>query len=54
MALPDGTILRVQAHPQETFMVGDTVALAIDAGQCTVFEASAAGSAGREDEGAGA
>lgn len=45
VALGDGTVLRVQAHPTESFAVGDTVAFAIDTGQCTVFEAS--GAAGR-------
>jgi iron(III) transport system ATP-binding protein len=41
VALENDTVLRVQAHPTETFAVGDTVAVDIDAGQCTVFEASA-------------
>jgi iron(III) transport system ATP-binding protein len=46
VALGDRTVLRVQAHPTETFAVGDTVAFAIDTGQCTVFEASAAAAGG--------
>ncbi len=41
VALGDGAVLRVQAHPTDTFAVGDTVAFAIDTGQCTVFPASA-------------
>jgi iron(III) transport system ATP-binding protein len=54
VAVEDGMVLRVQAHPLETFTIGDTVALAIDASQCTVFEASGASAAGREDRGADA
>jgi iron(III) transport system ATP-binding protein len=56
VALDDGTVLRVQAHPLEPFTVGDTVAVGIDASQCTVFEAPArtASATGRdEDKGAG-
>src|SRR5262245_40903635 len=54
VALGDGTVLRVQAHPQEAFAVGDTVAFAIDTGQCTVFEASAAAAGGSHTKEQGA
>jgi iron(III) transport system ATP-binding protein len=35
--LGSGQILRVQTHPLEQFSVGDTVAVEIDASQCSVF-----------------
>jgi iron(III) transport system ATP-binding protein len=43
IALDDGTALRVQTHPSEQFAVGDAVAVLVDAGQCSVFEASGQG-----------
>jgi iron(III) transport system ATP-binding protein len=36
-ALPSGQVLRAQTHPQQQFAVGDTVAVEIDAAQCSVF-----------------
>lgn len=36
--LNSGETLRVQTHPQQTFSVGDQVALHVDASQCTVFQ----------------
>jgi iron(III) transport system ATP-binding protein len=42
VALQDGAVLRVQAHPREPFIVGDKVAVGIDASQCIVFEAPTA------------
>jgi len=36
-ALPSGPVLRVQTHPLQHFDVGDTVAIEIDATQCSVF-----------------
>ena len=36
-ALPSGQVLRVQTHPLQRFAVGDTVAIEIDATQCSVF-----------------
>ncbi len=36
-ALPSGQVLRVQTHPLQHFAVGDTVAIEIDATQCSVF-----------------
>jgi ABC-type Fe3+/spermidine/putrescine transport system ATPase subunit len=35
--LPSGQVLRVQTHPLQHFDVGDTVAIEIDATQCSVF-----------------
>jgi iron(III) transport system ATP-binding protein len=35
--LPSGSVLRVQTHPRQQFAVGDTVAIEIDATQCSVF-----------------
>jgi iron(III) transport system ATP-binding protein len=46
VALDDGTALRVQTHPLEQFAVGDAVAVLVDAGQCTVFEAPDQGNGG--------
>ncbi|MBC7799486.1 MAG: ABC transporter ATP-binding protein [Gemmatimonadaceae bacterium] len=37
VALPAGPVVRVQTHPSQRFAVGDTVAVAIDAAQCSVF-----------------
>ena len=37
VALPSGQVLRVQTHPLQHFDVGDTVAIEIDATQCSVF-----------------
>jgi iron(III) transport system ATP-binding protein len=51
VALEDGSVLRVQAHPRESFAAGDTVALAIDAGQCSVFGASGDGLDRRDEKG---
>jgi iron(III) transport system ATP-binding protein len=42
IALEDNTLLRVQTHPLEQFAVGDAVAVCVDPGHCTLFEASAA------------
>jgi ABC-type Fe3+/spermidine/putrescine transport system ATPase subunit len=39
VALDGGIALRVQTHPLEQFAVGDSVAVLVDAAQCTVFEA---------------
>jgi iron(III) transport system ATP-binding protein len=35
--LPSGQTLRVQTHPQQLLAVGDTVAVEVDARQCSVF-----------------
>jgi iron(III) transport system ATP-binding protein len=35
--LPSGQVLRVQTHPLQRFQVGDEVAIALDAAQCSVF-----------------
>src|SRR5262245_44793876 len=35
--LSSGQVLRVQTHPLQMFAVGDTVAIEIDAAQCSVF-----------------
>jgi iron(III) transport system ATP-binding protein len=43
-ALPSGQVLRVQTHPLQHFDVGDTVAIEIDATQCSVFRRDAAAS----------
>jgi iron(III) transport system ATP-binding protein len=43
-ALPSGQVLRVQTHPLQHFAVGDTVAIEIDATQCSVFRRDAAAS----------
>jgi iron(III) transport system ATP-binding protein len=40
-ALSSGQTLRVQTHPREHFNIGDTVALDIDAAQCSVFRRAA-------------
>jgi iron(III) transport system ATP-binding protein len=40
VALADGTMLRVQAHPRQQLAPGEAVAVEIDAGQCTVFAAT--------------
>jgi ABC-type Fe3+/spermidine/putrescine transport system ATPase subunit len=37
VALPSGPMLRVQTHPRQRFAIGDTVAVEIDAAQCSVF-----------------
>src|SRR5215217_7984030 len=37
--LASGQMLRVQTHPLQQFAVGDTVAVEIDAAQCSVFRA---------------
>jgi iron(III) transport system ATP-binding protein len=37
IALPSGLPLRVQAHPLQQFKVGEPVAIAIDATQCSAF-----------------
>jgi iron(III) transport system ATP-binding protein len=37
VALDSGQTLRVQTHPQQVFAVGDTVSVAIDAAQCSIF-----------------
>jgi iron(III) transport system ATP-binding protein len=37
VALPSGQTLRVQTHPPQHFAVGDTVAVEVDAKQCSVF-----------------
>jgi iron(III) transport system ATP-binding protein len=37
VALPSGQLLRVQTHPLQHFRVGDEVAVAIDASQCSAF-----------------
>jgi iron(III) transport system ATP-binding protein len=37
VTLEAGQSLRVQTHPQQRFAVGDTVAVEVDAGQCSVF-----------------
>jgi iron(III) transport system ATP-binding protein len=39
--LSSGQVLRVQTHPLQTFAVGDTVAIEIDAAQCSVFRKGA-------------
>jgi iron(III) transport system ATP-binding protein len=41
--LPSGQVLRVQTHPRQHFDVGDAVAIAIDAAQCSVFRRDAGG-----------
>ena len=50
-ALPSGQVLRVQTHPLQHFEVGDTVAIEIDATQCSVFrrDARRRGIAGYDD-----
>jgi iron(III) transport system ATP-binding protein len=40
VALPSGTALRVQTHPLQRFEVGETVAIGIDAAQCSAFPRS--------------
>jgi ABC-type Fe3+/spermidine/putrescine transport system ATPase subunit len=40
-SLDSGPTLRVQTHPGQVFAVGDKVAVAIDAAQCSVFRSSA-------------
>jgi iron(III) transport system ATP-binding protein len=42
VALASGSALRVQTHPKLNFNIGDTVSLAVDAGQISVFPRSAA------------
>jgi hypothetical protein len=37
VALSSGLVLRVQTHPLQQFKVGDPVAIAIDATQCSAF-----------------
>jgi len=37
VALPSGPLLRVQTHPLQRFKVGETVAIEIDATQCSAF-----------------
>jgi len=39
--LESGPTLRVQAHPLQQFSVGDTVAVEVDASQCSVFRGRA-------------
>jgi iron(III) transport system ATP-binding protein len=41
VTLPSGQTLRVQSHPQQRLAVGDTVAVEIDARECTVFRCGA-------------
>jgi len=41
--LDSGLVLRVQTHPLQCFAVGDSVAVEVDATQCTVFRAAQAG-----------
>jgi iron(III) transport system ATP-binding protein len=36
-----GPVLRVQTHPLQQFAVGDTVAVDVDASQCSVFRGRA-------------
>ena len=53
VALEDSTVLRVQTHPLEQFAVGESVAVCIDASQCTVFDVAApAMAASPESQGA--
>jgi iron(III) transport system ATP-binding protein len=40
-ALDSGPVLRIQAHPLQEFAVGDTVAVHVDASQCSVFRGRA-------------
>src|SRR5215471_3320460 len=40
--LDSGLVLRVQTHPLQCFAVGDSVAVEVDATQCTVFRAAKA------------
>jgi iron(III) transport system ATP-binding protein len=56
IALQDNTVLRVQTHPLDEFAVGEAVAVYVDAGHCTLFDASAptAPAAGPEKQGANA
>ncbi|WP_460450461.1 ABC transporter ATP-binding protein [Alsobacter sp. SYSU BS001988] len=37
VTLNSGQVLRVQTHPLQQFAVGDAVALAVDASQCSIF-----------------
>jgi iron(III) transport system ATP-binding protein len=39
--LDSGPVLRIQAHPLQEFAVGDTVAVHVDASQCSVFRGRA-------------
>jgi iron(III) transport system ATP-binding protein len=41
VSLPSGQTLRVQTHPLQLFAVGDTVAVEVDAKQCSVFRQGA-------------
>ena len=41
VSLDSGPTLRVQTHPGQVFVVGDKVAIEIDATQCSVFRSSA-------------
>jgi ABC-type Fe3+/spermidine/putrescine transport system ATPase subunit len=55
VALEDGTMLRVQAHPQQQLAAGEAVAVEIDASRCTVFaKAGSETEGGRADLGANA
>jgi iron(III) transport system ATP-binding protein len=55
VALEDGTMLRVQAHPQQQLAAGEAVAVEIDASRCTVFaKAVSEAEGGRADLGANA
>jgi ABC-type sugar transport system ATPase subunit len=50
LALPDGSLLRVHAHPSQQFAVGDQVALRLDTARATVFDAVAGNEAGGRRE----
>jgi hypothetical protein len=39
-------VLRVQTHPQQQIKIGDEIAVAIDAAQCSVFRQSNASEPG--------
>jgi iron(III) transport system ATP-binding protein len=46
VALDERTALRVQTRPSEQFAIGEAVAVLVDAGQCSVFEAPGEGHEG--------
>src|SRR5262249_25749803 len=47
--LESGQVLRVQTHPLQQFAVGDTVAIEVDAAQCSVFRPTASDTVPRAD-----